>query len=185
VSNRFKSCPFVFTFCSVEMIPQSDLEMQDDPLVTGACEVNMTNQEFEAAQNRLKENLEEQAQESDEESGDNADNSSSDLTELMHLAYVKRPRTVVKSVSPIGRCDFCGTDATPMWRRGPKGCSTLCNACGVKWKNALIRAGILPPKGRLPKSPKFGKKKFVGSGMRCASCDRSTDEESPQVPKRR
>lgn len=25
-----------------------------------------------------------------------------------------------------------------MWRRGPKGAGTLCNACGVKWKNGKI-----------------------------------------------
>jgi hypothetical protein len=30
-------------------------------------------------------------------------------------------------------CEFCGTNDTPMWRRGPQGKGTLCNACGVKW----------------------------------------------------
>jgi len=30
-------------------------------------------------------------------------------------------------------CEFCGTTDTPMWRRGPQGKGTLCNACGVKW----------------------------------------------------
>jgi hypothetical protein len=28
-------------------------------------------------------------------------------------------------------CLFCGTSDTPMWRRGPDGKGTLCNACGV------------------------------------------------------
>lgn len=31
-------------------------------------------------------------------------------------------------------CQACGTNTTPMWRRGPAGKSTLCNACGAKWK---------------------------------------------------
>eukprot|EP01118_Nematostelium_gracile_P007544 TRINITY_DN2464_c0_g1_i1.p1 TRINITY_DN2464_c0_g1~~TRINITY_DN2464_c0_g1_i1.p1 ORF type:complete len:428 (-),score=112.21 TRINITY_DN2464_c0_g1_i1:287-1570(-) len=31
------------------------------------------------------------------------------------------------------KCEFCGTMETPMWRRGPTGKGTLCNACGVKW----------------------------------------------------
>eukprot|EP01119_Soliformovum_irregulare_P007778 TRINITY_DN2025_c3_g1_i2.p1 TRINITY_DN2025_c3_g1~~TRINITY_DN2025_c3_g1_i2.p1 ORF type:complete len:358 (-),score=88.51 TRINITY_DN2025_c3_g1_i2:706-1779(-) len=30
-------------------------------------------------------------------------------------------------------CEFCGAQDTPMWRRGPQGKGTLCNACGVKW----------------------------------------------------
>jgi len=42
-------------------------------------------------------------------------------------------------------CEFCGCSDTPMWRRGPQGKGTLCNACGVKWslkfrkKNGLRR----------------------------------------------
>jgi hypothetical protein len=30
-------------------------------------------------------------------------------------------------------CSFCGASDTPMWRKGPSGKGTLCNACGVKW----------------------------------------------------
>eukprot|EP01122_Echinamoeba_exundans_P011827 TRINITY_DN4834_c0_g1_i1.p1 TRINITY_DN4834_c0_g1~~TRINITY_DN4834_c0_g1_i1.p1 ORF type:complete len:437 (+),score=72.21 TRINITY_DN4834_c0_g1_i1:221-1531(+) len=30
-------------------------------------------------------------------------------------------------------CGFCGVTETAMWRRGPMGEATLCNACGVKW----------------------------------------------------
>eukprot|EP01114_Cavostelium_apophysatum_P022051 TRINITY_DN7852_c0_g1_i2.p1 TRINITY_DN7852_c0_g1~~TRINITY_DN7852_c0_g1_i2.p1 ORF type:complete len:657 (+),score=136.79 TRINITY_DN7852_c0_g1_i2:117-1973(+) len=30
-------------------------------------------------------------------------------------------------------CEFCSATETPMWRRGPQGKGTLCNACGVKW----------------------------------------------------
>ncbi|KAI7818825.1 hypothetical protein BC939DRAFT_462100 [Gamsiella multidivaricata] len=36
------------------------------------------------------------------------------------------------------RCGYCGCTTTPMWRRGPDGPSTLCNACGVKWKHGKI-----------------------------------------------
>ncbi|KAF9186693.1 hypothetical protein BGZ51_009815 [Haplosporangium sp. Z 767] len=36
------------------------------------------------------------------------------------------------------RCGYCGCATTPMWRRGPLGPSTLCNACGVKWKHGKI-----------------------------------------------
>ncbi|KAF9402725.1 hypothetical protein BGX21_008986 [Mortierella sp. AD011] len=36
------------------------------------------------------------------------------------------------------RCGYCNCTTTPMWRRGPNGPSTLCNACGVKWKHGKI-----------------------------------------------
>lgn len=35
--------------------------------------------------------------------------------------------TIVKS------CELCGATQTPMWRRGPSGKGSLCNACGVRW----------------------------------------------------
>eukprot|EP00190_Bangiopsis_sp_CCMP1999_P006208 CAMPEP_0198722664 /NCGR_PEP_ID=MMETSP1475-20131203/304_1 /TAXON_ID= ORGANISM="Unidentified sp., Strain CCMP1999" /NCGR_SAMPLE_ID=MMETSP1475 /ASSEMBLY_ACC=CAM_ASM_001111 /LENGTH=132 /DNA_ID=CAMNT_0044483577 /DNA_START=124 /DNA_END=522 /DNA_ORIENTATION=- len=34
------------------------------------------------------------------------------------------------------RCVQCGTTKTPMWRSGPKGSKSLCNACGIRWKKA-------------------------------------------------
>ncbi|KAI8872318.1 hypothetical protein GQ42DRAFT_161416 [Ramicandelaber brevisporus] len=40
------------------------------------------------------------------------------------------------------RCEYCGSRSTPMWRRGPAGAGTLCNACGVKWKNGKILHGV-------------------------------------------
>lgn len=35
-------------------------------------------------------------------------------------------------------CSYCGRKTTPMWRRGPQGPGTLCNACGVKWRHGKI-----------------------------------------------
>ncbi|KAI8874404.1 hypothetical protein GQ42DRAFT_151982 [Ramicandelaber brevisporus] len=40
------------------------------------------------------------------------------------------------------RCEYCQSRNTPMWRRGPNGAGTLCNACGVKWKNGKILVGV-------------------------------------------
>jgi hypothetical protein len=34
-----------------------------------------------------------------------------------------------------------------MWRRGPQGAGTLCNACGVKWKHGKILCGVTATDG--------------------------------------
>ncbi|KAJ2716500.1 hypothetical protein H4R19_000615 [Coemansia spiralis] len=38
------------------------------------------------------------------------------------------------SLAPGRSCKHCGCGDTPIWRRGPAGTGTLCNACGLKWK---------------------------------------------------
>lgn len=45
---------------------------------------------------------------------------------------------VAIAAGPEKTCEYCGTRETPMWRRGPNGCGTLCNKCGVKWRNGKI-----------------------------------------------
>ncbi|OBZ88924.1 GATA transcription factor 14 [Choanephora cucurbitarum] len=49
--------------------------------------------------------------------------------------------TPPQSNSQIKKCLYCGSKSTPMWRRGPQGAGTLCNACGVKWKHGKILNG--------------------------------------------
>ncbi|KAI9313374.1 hypothetical protein BX666DRAFT_2030176 [Dichotomocladium elegans] len=44
--------------------------------------------------------------------------------------------------SAVKKCLYCGSKSTPMWRRGPQGAGTLCNACGVKWKHGKILSGM-------------------------------------------
>ncbi|KAL6642320.1 hypothetical protein ACP70R_020501 [Stipagrostis hirtigluma subsp. patula] len=55
-----------------------------------------------------------------------------------------RPRMTGK------RCLHCGSTSTPQWRHGPMGRSTLCNACGVRY-----RQGRLLPEYRPVASPTF------------------------------
>ncbi|MQL93946.1 hypothetical protein Taro_026598 [Colocasia esculenta] len=35
---------------------------------------------------------------------------------------------------PAGRCTMCGRTETPLWRHGPQGPKSLCNACGIRYK---------------------------------------------------
>lgn len=49
--------------------------------------------------------------------------------------------------SPL-KCVQCGTMETPLWRAGPAGPKTLCNACGVRWK----KTGSVIPRAKRPPS---------------------------------
>lgn len=53
----------------------------------------------------------------------------------------------------IKKCLYCGSKSTPMWRRGPQGAGTLCNACGVKWKHGKILNGNDAPDTIVPVAP--------------------------------
>ncbi|KAJ3150757.1 hypothetical protein HDU86_006265 [Geranomyces michiganensis] len=75
----------------------------------------------------------------------------------------KSQQQVVRSPSPVPmlleennpanlekQCEYCATSETPMWRRGPSGCGTLCNKCGVKWRNGKIMGD-----NKLPETPVY------------------------------
>ncbi|KAI9265993.1 hypothetical protein BY458DRAFT_512770 [Sporodiniella umbellata] len=37
------------------------------------------------------------------------------------------------------KCQSCGTQSSPEWRRGPSGHKTLCNACGLRYSRLMAR----------------------------------------------
>lgn len=41
------------------------------------------------------------------------------------------PTSNISTSTPAIRCNHCGANETPEWRRGPDGARTLCNACGL------------------------------------------------------
>ena len=41
-------------------------------------------------------------------------------------------------------CLHCSATETPLWRNGPEGPKTLCNACGVKWTKGKLPSGNTP-----------------------------------------
>lgn len=45
----------------------------------------------------------------------------------------QRSDSVTSNVPEIRSCELCGATQTPMWRRGPSGKGSVCNACGVRW----------------------------------------------------
>ncbi|CAN6460273.1 unnamed protein product [Victoria cruziana] len=45
-------------------------------------------------------------------------------------------------VGPARRCATCATTHTPLWRNGPNGAKTLCNACGIRFKKEERRTNL-------------------------------------------
>ncbi|KAI3777296.1 hypothetical protein L1987_47095 [Smallanthus sonchifolius] len=48
--------------------------------------------------------------------------------------------TPVTEPLPARRCANCDTTSTPLWRNGPRGPKSLCNACGIRFKKEERRA---------------------------------------------
>ncbi|KAF0911049.1 hypothetical protein E2562_005436 [Oryza meyeriana var. granulata] len=80
----------------------------------------------------------------------------------------RRPSTVRKRVWSLASpqlaaadnnhdemCGHCHTTETPQWRAGPDGPSTLCNACGIRY-----RMNQLLPEYRPSTSPGFGRDEY-------------------------
>lgn len=58
-------------------------------------------------------------------------NSRRELVESMTREQMDGKRRRPVSNSSEQTCAFCGTSATPEWRKGPDGSKSLCNACGL------------------------------------------------------
>ncbi|GER46878.1 GATA transcription factor [Striga asiatica] len=74
------------------------------------------------------------------------------------------PDRVSSDGSNVKTCVDCGTSKTPLWRGGPAGPKSLCNACGIrsrKKRRALM--GVTKDDKKIKKSPK------TNSGSSCTS----------------
>ncbi|EGG19926.1 GATA-binding transcription factor [Cavenderia fasciculata] len=54
----------------------------------------------------------------------------------------RRPRAPAP-VLDILMCRACGETRTSQWRRGPDGCKSLCNACGIRYANIVNKEKIM------------------------------------------
>ncbi|KAL3652909.1 hypothetical protein CASFOL_002590 [Castilleja foliolosa] len=63
----------------------------------------------------------------------------------MDLKVVKKLNSEVKN--NLKSCSDCSTTKTPLWRGGPAGPKSLCNACGIKFhKKRRQLLGLAPEK---------------------------------------
>ncbi|THU62075.1 hypothetical protein C4D60_Mb01t01340 [Musa balbisiana] len=61
------------------------------------------------------------------------------------------------------RCANCHTTSTPLWRNGPRGPKSLCNACGIRYKKEERRAAassMAPPSSSSPVTSAAGEKQL-------------------------
>lgn len=56
------------------------------------------------------------------------------------LLHKPPPRTSTTDPLLARRCANCDTTSTPLWRNGPRGPKSLCNACGIRFKKEERRA---------------------------------------------
>ncbi|XP_062209857.1 GATA transcription factor 1-like [Phragmites australis] len=80
---------------------------------------------------------------------------------------------LVAGDAPRRRCTHCASEETPQWRQGPDGPSTLCNACGVRFKS-----GRLFPEYRPINSPTFSLLLHSNSHRRVLEMRRHLEEET-------
>ncbi|KAL2348522.1 hypothetical protein Fmac_002522 [Flemingia macrophylla] len=63
--------------------------------------------------------------------------------DLLHSKHNPQSQTKPTNTSdPLlaRRCANCDTTSTPLWRNGPRGPKSLCNACGIRFKKEERRA---------------------------------------------
>lgn len=85
------------------------------------------------------------------------------------------------AAGPEKTCEYCGTSETPMWRRGPNGCGTLCNKCGVKWRNGKIMGdGTVPDIPQRATKPK-ARKDSIGKTPRGRGAPKGSRRKSVQT----
>ncbi|OIT03177.1 PREDICTED: GATA transcription factor 15-like [Nicotiana attenuata] len=76
----------------------------------------------------------------------------------------------------VKTCADCGTTKTPLWRGGPAGPKSLCNACGIKSRKKIRALLGLNKEDKKPKkSMAFGNKSI---GLQQQSCNSSSYSSS-------
>ncbi|XP_040385455.1 GATA-type transcription factor sreA-like [Oryza brachyantha] len=89
-------------------------------------------------------------------------------------AKAKKPKQKKKKKRS---CVHCGSTETPQWREGPTGRGTLCNACGVRY-----RQGRLLPEYRPKGSPTFSPSEHAANHRRVLQLHRQHRQNSSFPP---
>lgn len=63
------------------------------------------------------------------------------LMKVTSTAAAQKRSSMHQKDDNLRKCHYCSTRHTSMWRRGPDGEGTLCNGCGLRWKQGEILIG--------------------------------------------
>ncbi|KAM3355497.1 hypothetical protein ACQJBY_025960 [Aegilops geniculata] len=81
-------------------------------------------------------------------------------------------------------CDDCNTTKTPLWRGGPNGPKSLCNACGIRYrKRRRVAMGLDPEAKRKPKRDDATLSKAAAAEAAEASSTKEEEEEEEDKAK--
>ncbi|KAJ0251106.1 GATA transcription factor 19 [Hirschfeldia incana] len=91
------------------------------------------------------------------------------------------------------RCANCDTTSTPLWRNGPRGPKSLCNACGIRFKKEERRAstariststsgGVSTAAGPLTSDNHGGANYYYNNNNHYASSSPWIHHQTPRVP---
>ncbi|XP_020218144.1 GATA transcription factor 19 [Cajanus cajan] len=80
--------------------------------------------------------------------------------DILQQSKHNNPQSQTKSPRPTNttdsllarRCANCDTTSTPLWRNGPRGPKSLCNACGIRFKKEERRASAAAASGGVMES---------------------------------
>ncbi|KAL5205237.1 hypothetical protein ABZP36_033446 [Zizania latifolia] len=86
-------------------------------------------------------------------------------------------KTKLRKKKRMKSCVHCGSSETPQWREGPMGRGTLCNACGVRY-----RQGRLLPEYRPKGSPTFSASEHASNHRRVLQLRRQQRENNQSPP---
>ncbi|KAG6664216.1 GATA transcription factor 15-like [Carya illinoinensis] len=91
----------------------------------------------------------------------------SDKGSESEVVNTKSPNGWVSSEeSHIKTCADCGTSKTPLWRGGPAGPKSLCNACGIRSRKKRRAALGLNKEDKKPKKISFCRSNKIGDNMK-------------------
>ncbi|CAN0919378.1 GATA transcription factor 18 [Linum grandiflorum] len=74
------------------------------------------------------------------------------------------------------RCANCDTTSTPLWRNGPRGPKSLCNACGIRFKKEERRASAAAASSSSVQTMEHHQQQYYGYGAGTTSSSSSSSK---------
>ncbi|XP_073050362.1 GATA transcription factor 15-like [Primulina eburnea] len=94
------------------------------------------------------------------------------------------PDRLSSDSSNLKTCVSCGTSKTPLWRGGPAGPKSLCNACGIRSRKKLRALMGVKKEEKKVKKSSASARSFSHQTSSCNSCTGSSGESTGKTGKK-